>query len=86
MTSPVLSEILLLGFTINSTFRRRTHLVQPFSVVFLNWFYGFFLLTRVVLLRAPRSVCVSGTISWTSGSGKHMISNRESAHRSLMRK
>uniref|UniRef100_A0A7N0TDQ3 Uncharacterized protein n=1 Tax=Kalanchoe fedtschenkoi TaxID=63787 RepID=A0A7N0TDQ3_KALFE len=37
--SPILSEILLLGFMINSTFWRRTHLVQSFSVVFLYWFY-----------------------------------------------
>uniref|UniRef100_A0A0D9VBU7 Uncharacterized protein n=1 Tax=Leersia perrieri TaxID=77586 RepID=A0A0D9VBU7_9ORYZ len=37
--SPVISEILLSGFMINSTLRRRTHLVQSFSVVFLYWFY-----------------------------------------------
>uniref|UniRef100_A0A2P2JSR4 Uncharacterized protein LOC107424684 n=1 Tax=Rhizophora mucronata TaxID=61149 RepID=A0A2P2JSR4_RHIMU len=39
--SPVLSEILLSGFMINSTLRPRTHLVQSFSVVFLYWFYVF---------------------------------------------
>lgn len=40
--SAVLSEILLLGFMVNSTYRRRrTHLVQSFSVVFLYWFYVF---------------------------------------------
>ncbi|KAM0003421.1 putative transcription factor bZIP family [Helianthus debilis subsp. tardiflorus] len=33
--SPVLSEILRSGFTINSSLRRRTHLVQSLSVVFL---------------------------------------------------
>ncbi|KAG2705704.1 hypothetical protein I3843_05G060400 [Carya illinoinensis] len=36
---PILSEILLFGCMINSTFRRRTHLVQSFSVVFLYWLY-----------------------------------------------
>ncbi|KAI5588504.1 hypothetical protein BDE02_05G102500 [Populus trichocarpa] len=40
--TPVLCEILLSGFMINSTRRRRiTHLVQSFSVVFLYWFYVF---------------------------------------------
>ncbi|KAE8712662.1 hypothetical protein F3Y22_tig00110239pilonHSYRG00312 [Hibiscus syriacus] len=33
--SPVVSEILRSGFMINSSLRRRTHLVQSFSVVFL---------------------------------------------------
>ncbi|XP_017971848.1 PREDICTED: uncharacterized protein LOC108660980 [Theobroma cacao] len=37
--SPILSEIFLSGFMINSTFIRRTHLVQSFSVVFLYWLY-----------------------------------------------
>ncbi|OAY52326.1 hypothetical protein MANES_04G074110v8 [Manihot esculenta] len=37
--SPILSEIFLSGFMINSTYRRRTHLVQSFSVVFLYWLY-----------------------------------------------
>ncbi|PIN15793.1 hypothetical protein CDL12_11545 [Handroanthus impetiginosus] len=41
MTSPVLSEILLSEFTVNSTLRRCSHLVQSFSVVFLYWFYVF---------------------------------------------
>ncbi|WOH00888.1 hypothetical protein DCAR_0520264 [Daucus carota subsp. sativus] len=35
----VISEILLSGFTINSLLRRRSHLVQSFSVSFLYWFY-----------------------------------------------
>ncbi|KAB2040828.1 hypothetical protein E1A91_D02G115600v1 [Gossypium mustelinum] len=39
--SPVVSEILRSGFIINSSLRRRTHLVQSFSVVFLYWFYVF---------------------------------------------
>nr|GLL38500.1 uncharacterized protein LOC107810382 [Ipomoea trifida] len=39
--SPVISEVLLSGLTISSTLRRRTHLVQSFSVAFLHWFYVF---------------------------------------------
>ncbi|EFH63849.1 expressed protein [Arabidopsis lyrata subsp. lyrata] len=39
--SPVISEILRSGLTIDSSLRRRTHLVQSFSVVFLYWFYVF---------------------------------------------
>uniref|UniRef100_A0A804IHV1 Uncharacterized protein n=1 Tax=Musa acuminata subsp. malaccensis TaxID=214687 RepID=A0A804IHV1_MUSAM len=38
--SLILSEILLSGFMINITLRRRTHLAQS-SVVFLYWFYVF---------------------------------------------
>nr|XP_009782352.1 PREDICTED: uncharacterized protein LOC104231113 [Nicotiana sylvestris]XP_016471890.1 PREDICTED: uncharacterized protein LOC107793952 [Nicotiana tabacum] len=37
--STILTELFLSGFMINSTYRRRTHLVQSFSVVFLYWFY-----------------------------------------------
>ncbi|CAI0377500.1 unnamed protein product [Linum tenue] len=37
--SPILSELLLACCMINSTFRRRTHLVQSFSVVFLYFLY-----------------------------------------------
>ncbi|KAK2990426.1 hypothetical protein RJ640_011174 [Escallonia rubra] len=37
----VLSEVLLSGYIISSTLRRRTHLVQSFSIVFLYWFYVF---------------------------------------------
>ncbi|KAL2905513.1 Choline transporter-like protein 5 [Bienertia sinuspersici] len=39
--SPIISEVILSGFTINSALRRRTHLVLSFSVVFLYWFYVF---------------------------------------------
>uniref|UniRef100_A0A804I3D4 Uncharacterized protein n=1 Tax=Musa acuminata subsp. malaccensis TaxID=214687 RepID=A0A804I3D4_MUSAM len=39
--SPILSEIFLSGFMISSTLRRRTQMVQSFSVVFLYWFYVF---------------------------------------------
>ncbi|KAB1670229.1 hypothetical protein ES319_1Z188100v1 [Gossypium barbadense] len=39
--TPVVNEILRSGFIINSSLRRRTHLVQSFSVVFLYWFYVF---------------------------------------------
>ncbi|KAK4387498.1 hypothetical protein Sango_2356400 [Sesamum angolense] len=35
MPPPVLSEILRSGFMIKSSFRRRTHLLQSFSLVFL---------------------------------------------------
>ncbi|KAG6402661.1 hypothetical protein SASPL_134863 [Salvia splendens] len=38
--SPVLSEVLRSGFVIGSSLRRRNHLVQSFSVVFLYWFYA----------------------------------------------
>ncbi|CAN6813261.1 unnamed protein product [Brassica oleracea var. botrytis] len=38
--TPVLCEILLSGLTFKSALRRRTHLVQSFSVVFLYWFYN----------------------------------------------
>uniref|UniRef100_A0A7N0TXP8 Uncharacterized protein n=1 Tax=Kalanchoe fedtschenkoi TaxID=63787 RepID=A0A7N0TXP8_KALFE len=37
----ILIELLRSGFTINSSLRRRTHLVQSFSVCFLYWFYDF---------------------------------------------
>ncbi|WOG91995.1 hypothetical protein DCAR_0311251 [Daucus carota subsp. sativus] len=36
--SPVISEILCIGFMINTYLR---HLVQSFSVCFLYWFYDF---------------------------------------------
>ncbi|CAJ2679321.1 unnamed protein product [Trifolium pratense] len=36
---PILSEIFFSGCMINSTVRRRTHLVQSFSVAFLYWLY-----------------------------------------------
>ncbi|TYJ04024.1 hypothetical protein E1A91_A12G065900v1 [Gossypium mustelinum] len=79
--SPVLSEILLSGFMINSTLRRRTHLVQSFSVVFL--YCG--------------ASSGSSTLRSSSSSEdfqpilderkrKRMLSNRESARRSRMRK
>ncbi|MQM11585.1 hypothetical protein Taro_044491 [Colocasia esculenta] len=41
LMSPIVSELLLSGFMINSTLRRRTQMVQSFSVVFLYWFYVF---------------------------------------------
>ena len=37
--NPILSEIFFSGCMINSTIRRRTHLVQSFSVAFLYWLY-----------------------------------------------
>ncbi|KAE8668147.1 hypothetical protein F3Y22_tig00112344pilonHSYRG00077 [Hibiscus syriacus] len=78
--SPILSEIFLSGLMINSTSIRRTQLVQSFSVVFL--YCG----------------TSSGSLTTNSGSEgdlqalmnerkrKRMISNRESARRSRMRK
>ncbi|XP_013622409.1 PREDICTED: uncharacterized protein LOC106328501 [Brassica oleracea var. oleracea] len=39
MSPIILCEIFLSGFMLNSTIRRRTHLVQSFSVVFLYWLY-----------------------------------------------
>ncbi|KAK7318791.1 hypothetical protein RJT34_03498 [Clitoria ternatea] len=90
--SPVICEILLSGFTINSTLRRRTHLVQSFSVVFLHWFYLLF----VSNMASPGGAYSSGSSSLqNSGSEgdimeqrkrKRMLSNRESARRSRMRK
>ncbi|WOG84693.1 hypothetical protein DCAR_0103877 [Daucus carota subsp. sativus] len=37
--SQILSELFLCGFMINSVYKRRTHLVSSFSVVFLYWLY-----------------------------------------------
>ncbi|TYI42960.1 hypothetical protein ES332_A01G135500v1 [Gossypium tomentosum] len=81
--SPVVSEILRSGFMINSSLRRRTHLVQSFSVVFLH---------------CGNSNSSGSTLLQISGSEedlhqlmnerkrKRMESNRESARRSRMRK
>ncbi|THU52993.1 hypothetical protein C4D60_Mb10t09760 [Musa balbisiana] len=97
--SPILSEILLSGFMINSTLRRRTHLVQSFSVVFLYWFYK----TSVYIVLLGLMASPSATSSGSSRIGqsqseedlqalmnqrkqKRMLSNRESARRSRMRK
>ncbi|KAL8060375.1 hypothetical protein ABFX02_02G021200 [Erythranthe guttata] len=41
MSALILSELFLSGFMVNSTYKRRTHLVQSFSVVFLYWFYNY---------------------------------------------
>ncbi|KAK7359227.1 hypothetical protein VNO77_01179 [Canavalia gladiata] len=89
--SAVICEILRSGYTINSTLRRRTHLVQSFSVVFLYWFYN-------SMASPPGGAYSSGSSSLqNSASGsegnimeqrkrKRMLSNRESARRSRMRK
>ncbi|KAF9676045.1 hypothetical protein SADUNF_Sadunf09G0097700 [Salix dunnii] len=91
--SPILSEIFISGCMINSTFRRRTHLVQSFSVVFLYWFFicGF-------LMASSSGTSSGSSLIQNSGSEenlqalldlrkrKRMISNRESARRSRMRK
>ncbi|MQM23873.1 hypothetical protein Taro_056944 [Colocasia esculenta] len=107
--SPIVSEILLSGFMINSTLRRRTHLVQSFSVVFLYWFYNYLAARSFVfppLQDSHRSMASSSGSGASSGSTtqltnsgsewnlhvmdqrkrKRMLSNRESARRSRLRK
>ncbi|KAK7312318.1 hypothetical protein VNO77_36095 [Canavalia gladiata] len=98
---PILSEIFFSGCMINSTVRRRTHLVQSFSVAFLYWLY--YELCNISCLESHNMASSSGTSSGSSllqNSGseedlqavmdqrkrKRMISNRESARRSRMRK
>ncbi|KVI06536.1 Basic-leucine zipper domain-containing protein [Cynara cardunculus var. scolymus] len=73
--SPVLSELLLSGFTISSSLRRRTHLVQSLSVVFL--YCG-----------NSSQIHHSGSEEDLVGlrKRKRMQSNRESARRSRVRK
>ncbi|KAE9609489.1 putative transcription factor bZIP family [Lupinus albus] len=119
---PILSEIFFSCCMINSTIRRRrTHLVQSFSVAFLYWLYYSILFTSVVCLgpatltnspsflvnystlslnMASRSGTSSGSSMLLQNSGseedlqvlmdqrkrKRMISNRESARRSRMKK
>ncbi|KAM0944216.1 putative transcription factor bZIP family [Dioscorea sansibarensis] len=73
--SPILSEVLLSGFMINSTLRRRTHLVQSFSVVFLYWFY---------LQNSGSEGDIQAAMDQRKR--KRMLSNRESARRSRLRK
>ncbi|CAL9755116.1 unnamed protein product, partial [Musa acuminata subsp. burmannicoides] len=87
------SEIFLSGFMITSTLRRSTHLVQSFSVVFLYWFY-----VSPCSMASPGGTSSGSSLLQTSGSEedlqalmdqkrqKRMISNRESARRSRMRK
>ncbi|KAG6434669.1 hypothetical protein SASPL_106309 [Salvia splendens] len=61
--SPVLSEVLRSGFMISSSLRRRSHLVQSFSVVFLYWFYAAQLRKENAMIRssigATAERCVS---------------------------
>ncbi|MFS7972380.1 putative transcription factor bZIP family [Helianthus anomalus] len=70
--SPVLSEILRSGFTINSSLRRRTHLVQSLSVVFLYCGNSSQIGSEEDLMDLKKR--------------KRMQSNRESARKSRMRK
>ncbi|CAN7126337.1 unnamed protein product [Brassica rapa subsp. narinosa] len=77
--TPVLCEILLSGLTVKSALCRRTHLVQSFSVVFLYCTY--------------RSSSSSdggnpsdSAVTVDERKRKRMLSNRESARRSRMRK
>ncbi|KAF9678270.1 hypothetical protein SADUNF_Sadunf07G0017400 [Salix dunnii] len=92
--TPVLCEILLSGFTINSALRRGTHLVQSFSVVFLYW------VNQRENRMASSSGASSGSATMLRNSSseedlqqvmdtrkrKRMLSNRESARRSRMKK
>ncbi|XP_022752318.1 bZIP transcription factor 11-like [Durio zibethinus] len=83
--------------------RRRTHLVQSFSVVFLYWFYSivfFFFFHKLLFFVAISSSGASSASSTLRSSSseedfqqilderkrKRMLSNRESARRSRMRK
>ncbi|KAL4555612.1 hypothetical protein LXL04_038236 [Taraxacum kok-saghyz] len=93
--SPILSELFVSGCMINSTYWRRTHLVQSFSVVFLYCLNPIWVLVLIALYKSPIS-SFRGTTSSSGGSDlqgdldqrkkRRMISNRESAKRSRMRK
>ncbi|KAK7291212.1 hypothetical protein RIF29_06168 [Crotalaria pallida] len=95
--TPVLSEILRSGFMINSSLRRRTHLVQSFSVVFLYWFYVFSECIYILMATSSGNSSMTTKLQ-SSGSEedlqllmdqrkrKRKQSNRESAKRSRMRK
>ncbi|KAJ0440861.1 putative transcription factor bZIP family [Helianthus annuus] len=91
--SPVLSEIFRSGLTINSSLRRRTHLVQSLSCVVLVFVFLFIFFIGIIFGMASSS----GNSSQIPNSGseedlmdqrkrKRMQSNRESARRSRMRK
>nr|POF14919.1 bzip transcription factor 44 [Quercus suber] len=90
----ILSEILLSGCMINSTFRRRTHLVQSFSVVFLYCYKlccGFNMASSSGTSSGSSQLQNSGSEEdlqalMDQRKRKRMISNRESARRSRMRK
>ncbi|CAL9762578.1 unnamed protein product [Musa acuminata subsp. burmannicoides] len=88
--TPILSEILLSGFTINSTLRRRTHLVQSLSVVFLYWFYLALMVppgdTSCGWSQIGKSQPEQEQALMNQRKQKRMVSNRESARRSRMRK
>ncbi|CAD5173894.1 unnamed protein product, partial [Musa acuminata subsp. malaccensis] len=81
--SAIISEILLSGFMISSTLRRRTHLVQSFSTI--------------AFMASPCGTSSGSSLLQNSGSEqdlqavinqkqKRMTSNRESARRSRIRK
>ncbi|URE44087.1 ocs element-binding factor 1 [Musa troglodytarum] len=88
---PTRSELLPSECMINPTLQRMSHLVQSFSVVFLYWFYQ-------VLMASPGGTSSGSSMFHSSGSSedlqaamdekkrKRMISNRESARRSRLRK
>ncbi|KAI8002968.1 bZIP transcription factor 44 [Camellia lanceoleosa] len=78
----VLSEILRSGFMINSSLRRRTHLVQSFSVVFL-YCGNSSGSTHQIQNSGPEE---NLQVLMDQRKRKRMQSNRESARRSRMRK
>ncbi|URE44081.1 ocs element-binding factor 1 [Musa troglodytarum] len=88
---PTRSELLPSECMINPTLQRMSHLVQSFSVVFLYWLHQ-------VLMASPGGTSSGSSMFHSSGSSedlqaamdekkrKRMISNRESARRSRLRK
>ncbi|KAK8364362.1 hypothetical protein V6Z12_A03G225400 [Gossypium hirsutum] len=80
--SPILSEIFFSGFMINSTFIRRTQLVQSFSVVFL--YCGTSSGSSTMVTNSGSDEDLQALMN--ERKRKRMISNRESARRSRMRK
>ncbi|KAJ6920751.1 hypothetical protein NC651_014360 [Populus alba x Populus x berolinensis] len=78
--SPVVSEIIRSGFMINSSFRRRTHLVQSFSVVFLYWFYVF---SEIIFQLCP-SLCIYMASSSGDSSGFTQLQNSGSEENTQM--
>ncbi|KAG7024178.1 bZIP transcription factor 44, partial [Cucurbita argyrosperma subsp. argyrosperma] len=84
--SPVLSEILRSGFIITSSLRRRTHLVQSFSVVFLHCGNSSGSLSQIAVQNQSSGSEEELRQLLDQRKRKRMQSNRESARRSRMRK
>ncbi|URE44084.1 ocs element-binding factor 1 [Musa troglodytarum] len=96
---PTRSELLPSECMINPTLQRMSHLVQSFSVVFLYWLKpNRSLQKHQVLMASPGGTSSGSSMFHSSGSSedlqaamdekkrKRMISNRESARRSRLRK